>query len=42
MSCAPSAEGGAALGTLEFSVPVANKLLEAGRSETVDVLLGKG
>jgi 2-polyprenyl-3-methyl-5-hydroxy-6-metoxy-1,4-benzoquinol methylase len=41
MSCALSVEGGAGLGTLGFSVPVANKLLKAGGFEKVDVLFEK-
>lgn len=36
MSCAPSVEGGAVLGTLEFSVPVANKLLKVRCSKKVE------
>jgi hypothetical protein len=41
MSCALSVEGGAGLGTLGFSLPVANKLLKAGGFEKVDVLFEK-
>ena len=41
MSCALSVEGGAGLGTLGFSVPVANKLLKAGGFEKFDVLFEK-
>jgi hypothetical protein len=33
MSCGLSVEGGAGLGKLGFSVPVANKLLEEGGFE---------
>lgn len=39
MSCALSVEGGAGLGTLGFSVPVAKKMLAEGGFENVKVLM---
>jgi len=41
MSCALSKEGGAGLGTLGFSVPVAQKMLTDGGFEKIDILLEK-
>lgn len=41
MSCSLSKEGGAGLGTLGFSIPVAQKMLSEGGFETIDVLMEK-
>jgi SAM-dependent methyltransferase len=38
MSCSLSEEGGAGLGTLGFTIPVANKLLKEGGFKSVEVL----
>ena len=41
MSCAMSVEGGAGLGTLGFTIPVAKKMLKEGGFEHVEVLTEK-
>jgi hypothetical protein len=41
MSCALSVEGGKGLGTLGFSIPVANQMLQEGGFDTVEVVLEK-
>lgn len=41
MSCALSVEGGAGLGTLGFSIPVAKKMLKEGGFDNVEVIMEK-